>query len=162
MSPLEDTYFAIRPIIPTFPFEIPNSIRPLNPMMPLGDGSMFNNTDPSGNPTTSPILNQLVNFGWEYMLHCHILSHEEMDMMRPVVVAMPPNAPDGLTFSFVGTEEQAADRRDLQRQLDQRDRVPGATHDKRHHLGRCGDGSAGPDRGEYPRRCQLYRPHRQR
>ena len=26
------------------------------------------------------------NFGWEYVFHCHILSHEEMDMMRPVTV----------------------------------------------------------------------------
>ena len=94
-SPLEDTYFAIRPIIPKLPWEIPNSIRPLNPMMPLGDTSMFNNVDPSGNPSTA-ITNQLVNFGWEYMLHCHILSHEEMDMMRPVSVAMPPIKPDGL------------------------------------------------------------------
>ena len=39
----------------------------------------------------SPIVNQLVNFGWEYVYHCHILSHEEMDMMRPVSVAVPPN-----------------------------------------------------------------------
>ncbi len=95
VSPLEDTYFAIRPIIPNLPWEIPNSIRPLNPMMPLGDTSMFNSTDVNGNPTAA-IVNQLVNFGWEYMLHCHILSHEEMDMMRPVVVAMPPVKSDGL------------------------------------------------------------------
>ena len=36
VSPLEDTIVALRPIIPTLPFEIPNSIRPLSPMMPLG------------------------------------------------------------------------------------------------------------------------------
>ena len=101
VSPLEDTYFAIRPIIPVLPWEIPNSVRPLNPMMPLGDTSMFNPTDVNGNPT-NPIVNQLVNFGWEYMLHCHILSHEEMDMMRPVSVAMPPNAPDGLAWTTSG------------------------------------------------------------
>ena len=64
-------------------------------MMPLGDTSMFNSTDVNGNPT-DPITNQLVNFGWEYMLHCHILSHEEMDMMRPATVAIPPIKPDGL------------------------------------------------------------------
>ena len=29
------------------------------------------------------MTNQVVNFGWEYVWHCHILSHEEMDMMRP-------------------------------------------------------------------------------
>jgi len=99
ISPLEDTYVALRPIIPTLPFEIPNSIRALNPMMPLGSTAMFNNVDPNGNPTTA-IANQLVNFGWEYVFHCHILSHEEMDMMRPVSVAMPPNAPDGLAVVF--------------------------------------------------------------
>lgn len=89
VHPLEDTYFALRPIIPIFPFEIPNSIRPLDPMMPLGNTTMFNPIDADGIPT-DPIVNSLVNFGWEYMLHCHILSHEEMDMMRPITVAMPP------------------------------------------------------------------------
>ncbi len=101
ISPLEDTIVALRPIIPTLPFEIPNSIRNLNPMMPTGDTSMFNNIDPQGNPTTN-IVNQLVNFGWEYVYHCHILSHEEMDMMRPVSVAIPPKQADGLSFSITG------------------------------------------------------------
>jgi FtsP/CotA-like multicopper oxidase with cupredoxin domain len=98
VSPLEDTIVALRPIIPAVPFEVPNSIRPLNPMMPIGDTSMFNNIDASGNPTTA-ITNQLVNFGWEYVIHCHILSHEEMDMMRPESVALPPNTPDGLVWA---------------------------------------------------------------
>jgi FtsP/CotA-like multicopper oxidase with cupredoxin domain len=97
VSPLEDTIVALRPIIPTLPFELPNSVRPLHPMMPLGSTMGFNNVDPQGNPTAA-ITNQLVNFGWEYVFHCHILSHEEMDMMRPVSVALPPNAPDGLAF----------------------------------------------------------------
>ncbi len=107
VSPLEDTYFAIRPIIPVMPFELPNSIRPLNPMMPLGDTSMFNPTDVNGNPVTA-IANHLVNFGWEYMLHCHILSHEEMDMMRPVGVAIPPIAPDGLLARIVSQRRNTA------------------------------------------------------
>ena len=101
ISPLEDTIVALRPIVPEVPFELPNCIRPLNPMMPIGSTAMFNNIDPQGNPTT-PIVNQLVNFGWEYVYHCHILSHEEMDMMRPVSLALPPNKPDGLAFSFTG------------------------------------------------------------
>ena len=96
-SPLEDTYVAIRPIIPSLPFQIPNSIRPLNPMMPLGSTIGFNSLDGNGNATTSPITNELVNFGWEYVWHCHILSHEEMDMMRPVSLAVPPPAPSNLT-----------------------------------------------------------------
>jgi len=101
ISPLEDTIVALRPIIPTLPFELPNSIRPLSPMMPLGSTTGFNNIDAAGNPTAA-IVNQLVNFGWEYTYHCHILSHEEMDMMRPVSVALPPNVPDGLAWSVSG------------------------------------------------------------
>jgi hypothetical protein len=88
------------------PFELPNAIRPLNPMMPLGSTAMFNNVDPQGNPT-NPIVNQLVNFGWEYTYHCHILSHEEMDMMRPVVLALPPNKPEMLPYSITGTGNNA-------------------------------------------------------
>ncbi|MGE5374003.1 MAG: multicopper oxidase domain-containing protein, partial [Bacteroidota bacterium] len=102
VSPLEDTIVALRPIIPKVPFEVPNAIRPLNPMMPLGSTAMFNNVDPQGNPT-NPITNQLVNFGWEYVYHCHILSHEEMDMMRPVSVALPPIKPDTLASSVTGS-----------------------------------------------------------
>ena len=96
MSPLEDTIVALRPIIPQVPFEVPNSVRPLNPMMPSGSQAAFFNTDPQGNPLTTPITNQTINFGWEYVWHCHILSHEEMDMMRPVSLALPPIKPDGL------------------------------------------------------------------
>ncbi len=106
MSPLEDTIVALRPIMPVVPFEVPNSVRPLNPMMPLGSTAMFNSIDPQGNPT-DPITNQLVNFGWEYVLHCHILSHEEMDMMRPVSVAVPPIAPGNLAFAPTGNGRNA-------------------------------------------------------
>jgi FtsP/CotA-like multicopper oxidase with cupredoxin domain len=106
ISPLEDTIVALRPIVPQVPFEVPNAVRPLNPMMPLGDTTMFNNIDPQGNPTAA-ITNQLVNFGWEYVYHCHILSHEEMDMMRPVSLALPPIKPDSLTSSVTGTGNKA-------------------------------------------------------
>jgi FtsP/CotA-like multicopper oxidase with cupredoxin domain len=101
ISPLEDTIVALRPIIPVVPFDLPNSVRPLNPMMPLGSTLMFNSTDANGDPT-APIVNQLVNFGWEYVWHCHILSHEEMDMMRPISVAVPPKAPTNLSGTVTG------------------------------------------------------------
>ena len=91
MSPLEDTIVALRPIIPKVPFEVPNAIRPLNPMMPIGDTTGSTTSTP-GHPD-DPITNKLVNFGWEYVIHCHILSHEEMDMMRPESVALPPVKP---------------------------------------------------------------------
>jgi FtsP/CotA-like multicopper oxidase with cupredoxin domain len=101
VSPLEDTIVALRPIIPVVPFDLPNSIRPLNPMMPLGSTLMFNSTDANANPT-APIINQLTNFGYEYVWHCHILSHEEMDMMRPISVAVPPKAPSDLVGQVAG------------------------------------------------------------
>ncbi len=102
ISPLEDTIVALRPIIPTLPFEVPNAIRALNPMMPLGANIDPNGliVDPQGNVTT--ITNALVNFGWEYVYHCHILSHEEMDMMRPVLTAVPPRTADSLAYSVTG------------------------------------------------------------
>jgi FtsP/CotA-like multicopper oxidase with cupredoxin domain len=102
ISPLEDTIVALRPIIPTVPFEVPNSVRDLNPMMPEGVdlSASTNAVDQNGNPTT-PIFNNPTNFGWEYVYHCHILSHEEMDMMRPVSVMLPPLKPSGLTAQYL-------------------------------------------------------------
>jgi FtsP/CotA-like multicopper oxidase with cupredoxin domain len=98
VSPLQDTIVAVRPVVPTTPFEVPNSVRELNPMMPDGwfdpvNNFVFNSVTPQGAPTTTKVTNQLVNFGWEYVYHCHILSHEEMDMMRPVDLVLPPTAP---------------------------------------------------------------------
>ncbi len=96
VSPLEDTIVALRPIVPTLPFAVPDSKRLLNPALPehakgdvnspLGTQAGFNNTDVAGNPMPVAISNEVTNFEWEYVWHCHILSHEEMDMMRPVTV----------------------------------------------------------------------------
>jgi hypothetical protein len=100
ISPLEDTIVAFRPILPKIPFGVPDSIRLLNPMMPAGSTAMFNSTDELGNPITPPISNQLTNFGWEYVWHCHILSHEEMDMMRPLAVNVARELPAAPVLSF--------------------------------------------------------------
>jgi FtsP/CotA-like multicopper oxidase with cupredoxin domain len=105
VSPLEDTIVAVRPIIPPTPPEwngLPNSVRLLDPSMPAG--AMLADTtaqEAAGlpifafNPDGEPIdvVNHYVNLGWEYVLHCHILSHEEMDMMRSQGVAVNPVAP---------------------------------------------------------------------
>ena len=99
MSPLEDTIVALRPLVPPVPFELPNAIRYQNPMMPEGSQAMFSNIDINGIPT-NPVVNKLVNFADQYMWHCHILSHEEMDMMRPLSLVMPPNKADGLGFAL--------------------------------------------------------------
>ena len=102
IAPLEDTIVALRPVVPEVPWEVPNSIRNLNPMDPAGSTKLFNSTDAQGRPTAQ-ITNQLVNFGGEYVWHCHILSHEEMDMMRPQTLVLPPVAPNGLANTFTGT-----------------------------------------------------------
>jgi FtsP/CotA-like multicopper oxidase with cupredoxin domain len=105
ISPLEDTYVALRPIAPrpeNLPFKIPNSVRPLEPALPIGSRLAFTNIDPLGNPITPGITNQEANFGWEYIWHCHILSHEENDMMRAVVFAATPETPTSLTATSVG------------------------------------------------------------
>ena len=52
------------------------------------------------------MTNQLANFGWEYVWHCHILSHEENDMMRPMVFITPSSAPatiQGVAVTAAGT-----------------------------------------------------------
>jgi hypothetical protein len=52
------------------------------------------------------MTNRLYDFGHEYVWHCHILSHEENDMMRPVSVRVPlaaPNAPFALGATGTGT-----------------------------------------------------------
>jgi len=121
ISPLMDTIVAVRPRAPALPFGIPNSLRPLNPAItidsamgfttptPGSDWPFFSNIDWltgqayvfAAGPPAFPydnykgvVTNVLHDFGWEYVWHCHILSHEEMDMMRPIVLkvetALPP------------------------------------------------------------------------
>jgi FtsP/CotA-like multicopper oxidase with cupredoxin domain len=82
MNPLEDVIVALRPIAPQQPFGLPLSIRPLDPTMPIGSTMGFSKVDANNLPIN--VTNQLTNFGWEYMWHCHLLGHEEMDMMRPI------------------------------------------------------------------------------
>jgi hypothetical protein len=102
MNPLEDCIVALRASAPKQPFGLPDSVRPLNPMMPLGDASGFFNMDPSGNPIVPPLTNVMTNFGWEYVWHCHILSHEEMDMMRPMVFNVGRSLPAAPALTVLG------------------------------------------------------------
>ncbi|ACG72197.1 Fibronectin type III domain protein [Anaeromyxobacter sp. K] len=102
ISPLEDTIVAMRPVVPKLPFGLPHSVRPLNPMMPLGSPDGFNSVDANGNPISPALTNVMTDFGWEYVWHCHILSHEEMDMMRPMAVSVAtslPYPPTGVTVA---------------------------------------------------------------
>jgi FtsP/CotA-like multicopper oxidase with cupredoxin domain len=89
VAPLEDTIVALRPVAARMNFGIPDSMRPLNPSAPIGSDMGLSQIDPdTGERYPVPISNQVVNFGWEYVWHCHILSHEEMDMMRPMTLAV--------------------------------------------------------------------------
>jgi FtsP/CotA-like multicopper oxidase with cupredoxin domain len=111
ISPLEDTIVALRPVVPHVPFDLPNSIRLLDPSM--HEGEYLQNTTqqealglpifafaPNGEPID--VVNHYVNYGAEYVWHCHILSHEEMDMMRPQAVALAPKAPTDVAFTVSG------------------------------------------------------------
>jgi hypothetical protein len=109
INPLEVTYLAMRPTVPTpahLPFEVSDSVRLIDPTLPEGatlipppPAGWF---DPDGVQITE-ILNHYVNFGWEYVWHCHILSHEEMDMMHSLVFAVPPKPPTlNTTYTVTG------------------------------------------------------------
>jgi FtsP/CotA-like multicopper oxidase with cupredoxin domain len=81
---------ALRPIAPSLPFKLPDSWRPLDPTMPVG--APLQVTDPTtGNAIT--VTNNITNFGWEYVWHCHLLGHEENDMMRPMIFQVSPAQP---------------------------------------------------------------------
>jgi len=109
VNPLEQIVVALRPIAPTsaeVPFEVPNSRRLIDPSLP--DGAVLDAPAPSGWFTPAgiaipQILNHYVNLGWEYVYHCHILAHEEMDMMHAVSFAVPPIAPSNLVVTLFET-----------------------------------------------------------
>ena len=102
LNPLEDTIVAMRPVLPPMPFKLPNSVRLINPTKPAGEvllggpGGFF---DVSGEPVV--ITNHMVNFGHEYVYHCHLLAHEENDMMHAVVFAVAPDAPTNLNRNVI-------------------------------------------------------------
>ncbi|MCC7374197.1 MAG: multicopper oxidase domain-containing protein, partial [Verrucomicrobiales bacterium] len=88
MNPLEDIVVAATAKAQRIPWVLPNSVRPLDVTQPLGSSLGFTQVNPltGGNPTPNPIVNRIEDFAWEYVWHCHILGHEEDDMMRPLVM----------------------------------------------------------------------------
>ena len=89
MNPGQDVILAVRAIVPTLPWKIGVSVRPLEPSVPLGAQFM----DANGTMVT----NTMQNYGWEYVWHCHLLGHEENDMMRPFVFQVAPSEATGVT-----------------------------------------------------------------
>jgi hypothetical protein len=105
MNPLEDVIVAVRAKTPPLPgFSVPLSVRALDPAQPLGSPFGFTQIDPTtGTPKT--VVNDIINFGWEYVWHCHILGHEENDFMRPVVFdarETAPAAPFAVSAAYAG------------------------------------------------------------
>lgn len=67
------------------PLGIPDSNRVLDPTMPAGSTGNFQPVPPPiGVPAVAQTTNVMTNFAWEYVWHCHLLGHEENDMMRPI------------------------------------------------------------------------------
>ncbi len=102
MNPLEDVIVALQPKTQTgLPFAVPNSTRSEDVTMPTT--ATLSVTSPlDGNVTT--VSNTPINFGWEYVWHCHILGHEENDFMRSFVMMVPtavPAAATGVTATVV-------------------------------------------------------------
>ena len=109
ISPLEDTIVAMRPLLAQAPFGIEQSKRPLNPALPLNSPLGFVSLDPNGNAITPAYTNVVTNFDWEYVWHCHILSHEEMDMMHPLTTTAPIALADASTLTAVAGTGTAVD-----------------------------------------------------
>jgi FtsP/CotA-like multicopper oxidase with cupredoxin domain len=118
MNPLEDIVVALQPYSQSLPWPLPDSIRSLDVTMRDGmnPDPIISGIDPAtGNAILAPFdpgflgtagtMNEPVNFGWEYVWHCHILGHEENDMMRPIIFQVPPPAPTNLVAS--GTSDNA-------------------------------------------------------
>ena len=95
---MEHAIVALRPTAPkNQPFEVPNVVRYIDPSMPDGvelTGPPGGYKDPQGNPVK--VYNHKVNYGWEYVYHCHILAHEENDMMHAMIFAVAPRPPTDL------------------------------------------------------------------
>jgi FtsP/CotA-like multicopper oxidase with cupredoxin domain len=81
MPPALDTILAIRAKQPVLPWPQPISVRYLDPTSPPNAAML----DSAG----VTITNTIANFGHEYVWHCHLLGHEENDMMRPLVERKP-------------------------------------------------------------------------
>jgi FtsP/CotA-like multicopper oxidase with cupredoxin domain len=113
-NPFEDVIVAIRPAAMKVPFAMPDSNRLLDTTTLPGSTANFTPAPPPpGTPAVAGTTNLVTNFHWEYVWHCHLLGHEENDMMRPIVfVPTPPGAaiaPTTLAFGpvLVGTTSAA-------------------------------------------------------
>jgi len=95
MNPLEIDFVALRPMSQQLPFPVPDSMRLLDVTRPAGVDPAMSTFGPTNLATGQ--MNSVIPMGWEYVWHCHILGHEENDMMREQVFQVPPQTPANLT-----------------------------------------------------------------
>src|SRR6266702_919375 len=91
MNPLEIDFVALRPMSMTLPFPVPDSVRLLDVTRPAGVDPALSTFTPTNAAFNQ--MNSVVAMGWEYVWHCHILGHEENDMMREQTFQVPPQTP---------------------------------------------------------------------
>ncbi|WP_281935480.1 fibronectin type III domain-containing protein [Micromonospora sp. AKA38] len=100
VNPREDVVVALRPVAPSLPFTVGDSVRLLDPSRPAGarlDAGPVSPVD--GRPAT--VVNQVVNLGWEYRWQTRSAGLRDQGMSRPLVLRVSPRAPTGLTATPV-------------------------------------------------------------
>ena len=105
-DPFTDVVLALRPTAAAMklPFGLPRSSRLLDVTMPAGSTANFTPVaPPAGVPAAAQLFNFTNDFGWEYVWHCHLLGHEENDMMRPIVFDVPAAVPTAPRLSAAVT-----------------------------------------------------------
>ncbi len=111
-NPMEDIIVALRPKAMSLPFPVPRSNRVLDPSNAAGVNTNFLPiAPPAGIAAVPQVTNTPTDFGWEYVWHCHLLGHEENDMMRPMCFQPPtavPAAPGLATTGVVASAGQVA------------------------------------------------------
>ena len=115
--PGQDVLVAMKPKTPELPFGLPDSYRLMAPTLAanattntsLDYSNLIGPNVPlaflqydltNGAPLPLPQTNEYYDYGWEYTWHCHILGHEENDLMRPMVyfpTISQPGKPTGVS-----------------------------------------------------------------
>jgi FtsP/CotA-like multicopper oxidase with cupredoxin domain len=95
VHPLENTIVAVRANRPKLPASwgvLPGSRRPIDVTSAIGtvNPTQFALFPFTPTPANANPVNSEEDFGWEYIWHCHLLGHEENDMMRPMVMQVDP------------------------------------------------------------------------
>jgi len=104
-NPFTDLIVAVKPKSQSLPFQIPHSSRLMDPTTPAGSTANYVQVAPvPGLPNQANISNVVTDYGWEYVWHCHLLGHEENDMMRPIVFNVtPPTSTAAPSAPNIGT-----------------------------------------------------------